>query len=98
MVDVASQATAVGSLFVELVQMLGSAQRNRDMTPVQTTRELLLDLVQPATNDEATARLNSLLEQINSLLEQDLAWDWLLNTAHEHRVLPLVYQRLAHFP
>src|SRR5262249_26723431 len=68
------------------------------MTPVQPTRELLLQLVQPATNDQATARLNSLLEQINSLLEQDLAWDWLLNTAHEHRVLPLVYQRLAQFP
>ncbi len=61
------------------------------MPPVQTSSELLLKLVQPLKTDPATARLES-------LLEQNPDWDWIIYTAQEHRVLPLIYRRLADFP
>jgi len=61
------------------------------MTPVHTSSELLLNLVQPVKTDQAVGRLNS-------LLEQSLDWDWLVNTAQEHRVLPVIYKRLSDFP
>src|SRR5215813_10839323 len=56
----------------------------------QTTSELLLNLVRAVNDDAVTARLNF-------LLEQSLDWDWLIHTAHEHRVLALIYKQLAGF-
>ena len=52
--------------------------------------ELLLCLLRLSTNDESSDR-------ISSLLKRQLNWEYLLRTAHEHRVVPTIHRRLRAF-
>jgi hypothetical protein len=51
-------------------------------------RELLLLCARTVVDSDASAR-------IGALLERDLDWNFLIISAHEHRVLPLVYRTLS---
>ena len=59
-----------------------TSKTNRDVE-----NKLLLSLVRPVISKSDSDR-------IRSLLRQELDWDYLLTTAHQHRVTPILHDHL----
>jgi Uncharacterised nucleotidyltransferase len=80
-------ATALKAPLAPLERSL-STRSHSSATVHHDEHELLLLCARTFVGSQAEA-------QIAQLLHQDIDWDFLIKTAHQHRVLPLLYRRLT---